>query len=49
MKKNSAKYMSEFSLKLYNICQRIPAFRYFKVILYYVDFFCYYLYESQNM
>lgn len=39
MKKNSAKYMSEFSLKLYNICQRIPAFRYFKVILYYVDFF----------
>ena len=33
MKKNSAKYMSEFSLKLYNICQRIPAFRYFKVIL----------------
>lgn len=39
MKKNSAKYMSEFSLKLYNICQRIPMFRYFKVILYYVDFF----------
>ena len=34
MKKNISKYMSEFSLKLYNIFQRIPAFRYFNVILY---------------
>ncbi|MBQ8891795.1 MAG: glycosyltransferase family 9 protein [Bacilli bacterium] len=30
-------YMSNFSLKLYNICQKYPIFRSFKVILYFVD------------
>ena len=32
-------YQSSFSLKLYNICQKYPIFREFKVILYFVDWF----------
>ena len=38
MKKKES-YISNFSLKLYNICQRYPFFRNFKIILYFVDFF----------
>lgn len=34
-KKNS--YMSSFSLKLYNICQRHPFFRKLKIVLYFID------------
>lgn len=37
--KKSENYISSFSLKLYNLCQRIPFFRYLKVILYFTDFF----------
>lgn len=33
----SEKYISNFSLKLYNLCQRIPVLRKFKVILYFFD------------
>lgn len=36
MKKNE-NYISSFSLKLYNLCQRVPFFRYLKVILYFTD------------
>lgn len=38
MKKKES-YISNFSLKLYNICQKYPIFRKFKIILYFVDFF----------
>lgn len=31
------KYISNFSLKLYNLCQRIPFLRYLKVLLYFSD------------
>ena len=36
MKKQNS-YMSNFSLKLYNVCQRHPFFRKTKIILYYID------------
>lgn len=36
MKKD--KYISNFSLKLYNLCQRFPLLRYLKVLLYFVDY-----------
>ena len=39
MKKQKEKYLSNFSLKLYNICQRFPFVRNLKVILYYTDIF----------
>ncbi len=31
------KYISNFSLKLYNLCQRLPFLRYLKVLLYFTD------------
>lgn len=37
MKKQQNSYSSTFSLKLYNLCQRIPFLRYLKVLLYFTD------------
>lgn len=37
MNKKINNYSSSFSLKLYNLCQRIPLLRRFKVILYFID------------
>ena len=37
MKKGS--YISNFSLKLYNLCQRHPVFRKLKVVMYFIDSF----------
>ena len=37
--KQKENYISKFSLKLYNICQKYPIFRSFKLILYFIDWF----------
>lgn len=36
---NKDKYISNFSLKLYNICQRFPMIRKLKILLYFLDYF----------